>query len=68
MLKFQGALGYLGFSRESDKKEGDSGNSSLSASSGDEDENSKNVYTTTGIIIPRGYTISEIQVTGYTMK
>ena len=68
VLKFQGALGYLGFGRENDKKEGDSGNSSISESSEDDDDAAKNVYTTTGIIIPRGQAISENKVIRYTEK
>ncbi len=60
VLKFQGALGYLGFARKGEGREGDSGNSSLSDSSEDDHEAAKNVYTTTGIIIPRGQAISEI--------
>ncbi len=68
MLRFQGALGLLGFARDTDKTEGDSGNSSRSNSIDDDDVNPKTVYTTTGILIPESQPINEIQVQRFTKK
>jgi hypothetical protein len=68
VLKFQGALGLLGFARETDRAEGDSGNSSRSSSIDDDEAASKTVYTSTGVLIPKMQPISEIQVSRYSTK
>jgi hypothetical protein len=68
VLKFQGALGYLGFSKKDEEKEEDSGNSSHSNSSDDPDEDRKNTYTTTAMLSPKNQAISEIYVSRLNSK
>jgi hypothetical protein len=65
VLKFQGALGFLGFGSKEGGKDGDSGNSSATGFSDDDGEEGKNIYLFTGVLAPRGQPVSEIHVTRY---
>ena len=48
VLKFQGALGLLGFGSKEESKDGDSGNSSATGFSDDNSEEGKGIYLSTG--------------------
>jgi hypothetical protein len=68
VLKFKGALGYLGYRPEAGNQERDSGNSSSSQSSDDEESGLKQFYTSTGVLIPQSQAVSEIKVTRLSIK
>ena len=65
VLKFQGALGLLGFGSKEGGKEGDSGDSSATGFSDDDGEEGKDIYLSTGVLAPRGQPVSEIHVASY---
>jgi hypothetical protein len=65
VLKFQGALGLLGFGSKEGGKDGDSGNSSATGFSDDDGEEGKDIYMSTGVLIPQGQRVSEIYVARY---
>ena len=65
VLKFQGALGLLGFGSKEGGKDGDSGDSSATGFSDDDDEQEKDIYLSTGVLAPRGQPVSEIHVARY---
>ena len=65
VLKFQGALGLLGFGSKEGGKDGDSGNSSAAGFSDDDGEEGKDISLSTGVLAPRGQPVSEIHVTRY---
>ena len=65
VLKFQGALGLLGFGSKEGGKDGDSGNSSATGFSDDDEEEEKDIYLSTGVLAPRGQPVSEIHVARY---
>ena len=67
VLKFQGALGLLGFGAKEEDKDGDSGNSSVTGFSVDDNDEEKDIYLSTGVLAPRGQPISEIHVTRYSI-
>jgi len=67
-LKFQGALGLLGFGSKGALDDGDSGNSTPTGSSDEESSDHKSTYLTTGVLIPRGQQISEINITRHSMS
>ncbi len=68
VLRFKGALGYLGL-RTEEEREGSSNSNSSSAQSSEDDESpSKQFYTSTGVLTPEGQAISEITATRLTMK
>jgi len=50
VLKFQGALGLLGFGSKEGGKDGDSGDSSATGFSDDDDEEEKDIYLSTGVL------------------
>ena len=52
VLKFQGALGLLGFGPKGHSEDGDSGNSTPTGYSDDENIDNKDTYLTTGVLIP----------------
>jgi hypothetical protein len=62
VLKFQGALGLLGFGSKEEGKDGDSGNSSATGFMDDDGEEGKDIYLSTGVLAPRGKSFSEIHV------
>ena len=64
VLKFQGALGLLGFGSKEGGKDGDSGDSSATGFS-DDGEEGKDIYLSTGVLAPRGQPVSEIHVVRY---
>ena len=68
VLTFQGALGFLGYNNKSNDRDGDSGNSSSSGSPDDNQRGSKENYTSTGVLIPRGQPINEITVSRYSLN
>jgi hypothetical protein len=68
VLKFKGALGYLGYRPEPENQDRDSGNSSSSQTSDDEESDLKQFYTSTGVLIPQSQAVSEIKVTRFSMK
>ena len=61
VLKFQGALGLLGFGHKDDQEDGDSGNSTPTWFS-DENDGNSDTYLTTGVLAPHGQPVSEIKV------
>ena len=63
VLKFQGALGLLSFGSKGDDDDGDSGNSFTQASWEDENDDDKESYLSTGVMIPTHQPVSEIVVT-----
>ena len=67
VLKFQGALGLLGFGSKEGGKDGDSGNSSATGFSDDDNDEEKDIYLSTGVLAPRGQPISEIHVARYSI-
>jgi hypothetical protein len=68
VLKFKGALGYLGLTTEQGHQESGSDNTSSLESSDDNEGYSKQFYTSTGVITPQGQAINEISATRLTMK
>ena len=52
VLKFQGALGLLGFGHKDDQENGDSGNSTPTRFSDDENEENSDTYVTTRVLAP----------------
>ena len=62
VLKFQGALGLLGFGHKDDQEDGDSGNSTPTGFSDDENDGNSDTYLTTGVLAPHGQPVSEIKV------
>jgi hypothetical protein len=68
VLKFKGALGFFSQSSKDREKNGDSGNSSDSDSSDDAQSETKQYYTSTGLLIPHRQAISEITTSRQTMK
>ena len=63
VLKFQGALGLLGFGSKEGGKDGDSGDSSATGFSDDDDEEEgKGIYLSTGVLLPHGNLGSEIHM------
>jgi hypothetical protein len=68
VLKFKGALGYLGLTTEEGHQESSSDNSSSPQSSDDDECPSKQFYTSTGVLTPQGQAISEITATRFSMK
>ena len=65
LLKFQGALGLLGFSSKEEGKDGDSGNSPAAGFSDENGEEAKDIYLSTGVLVPHGLPVSEIHVARY---
>ena len=63
VLKFQGALGLLGFGAKVDDDDDDSGNNFTQASWEDENDDDKDFYLSTGVLIPTHQPLSEIVVT-----
>ncbi len=63
MLKLQGALGLLGFGHKDDQEDGDSGNSTPTGFSDEENGSNSNAYLTTEVLAPHGKPVSEIKVT-----
>ena len=63
VLKFQGALGLLGFGSKGDDEDGDSGNSATQGSWEDDNNDDKDSYLSTGVLIPTHQPVSEIIVT-----
>jgi hypothetical protein len=53
VLTFKGALGFLGYRDKAKEPSSDSGNSSSSQSSDEEHKDTKNFYTTSGVLVPR---------------
>ncbi len=68
VLRFKGALGYLGLRSEEGDQESSSNNSSSSQSSDEDEGSSKQFYTSSGVLSPHSQTISEITVTRFPMK
>ena len=68
VLTFQNALGFLGYDKKRNDRDGDSGNSSSSDSSDENQAGSKENYTSTGVLIPRGQPINEIVVSRHSMN
>ena len=62
VLKFQGALGLLGFGSKEGGKDGDSGDSSATGFSDDDGEEGKDIYFSTDVLIPQSQRVSEIHV------
>ena len=62
VLKFQGALGLLGFGS---KEGGKDGESSTTGFSDDDGEEEKDIYLSTGVLTPRGQLVSEIHMARY---
>jgi hypothetical protein len=68
VLRFKGALGYLGL-RSDDGLQGSSSSNSSSSQTSDDDEScSKEFYTSSGVLTPKSQAISEIMVTRLTIK
>jgi hypothetical protein len=65
VLKFQGALGLLGFGPKDE--DGDSGNSATQGSWDDDENDEKSIYLSTGVLRPTGQAVSEIKVTSYSI-
>ena len=65
VLKFQGALGLLGFGSKEGGKDGDSGKSLAAYFSDDDGEEGKDIYLSNGVLIPQGQRVSEIHVARY---
>ena len=63
VLKFQGALGLLGFGSKEGGKDGDSGNSSATGFSNDYYE--QDIYLSTGVLSAWGHPLSNIHVARY---
>ena len=64
VLKFQGALGLLGFGFKGDDEDSDSGNSATQGSWEDDNNDDKeDSYLSTGVLIPTHQPVSEIIVT-----
>ena len=63
MLKIQGALGLQSFSSKGDNEDGDSGNSATQGSWEDDNDEDKDSYLSTGLLIPTHQPFSEIIVT-----
>ena len=61
-LSFKGALGFMTSSSKRDEEDWDSGASSRSDSSGDDKDETKDHYTSTGILVPAGQTINQMTV------
>jgi hypothetical protein len=57
-LSFKGALGFMNSSSKRDEDDRNSGESSRSDSSGDDKDEIKDTYTSTGILTPAGQTIN----------
>jgi hypothetical protein len=57
-LSFKGALGFMTSSAKRDEEDRDSGDSSRSDSAGDDKDEVKDHYTSTGILAPAGQTIN----------
>ncbi len=68
VLRFKGALGYLGLTTEEGQQESSSDNSSSPQSSEDDEGGSKQFYTSTGVLTPQRQAISEITATRFPMK
>jgi hypothetical protein len=68
VLRFKGALGYLGLRSEDGDQESSSNNSSSPQSSDDDESSSKQFYTSSGVLTPQSQSINEIKVTRSTMK
>ena len=62
VLKFQGALGLLGFGAKGDDEDGDSGNSTTQGSWEDDNDDDKDSYLSTGVLITTHQPVSEIIV------
>ncbi len=62
VLKFQGALGLLGFGAKGNDEDGDSGNSFTQASWEEENDDDKDSYLSTCVLIPTHQRVSEIFV------
>ena len=62
VLKIQGAPGLLGFGHKDDQEDGDSGNSTPTGFSDDENDVTSDTYLTTGVLAPHGQPVSEIKV------
>ena len=67
-MKFQGALGLLGFGSKGALDDGDIGNSTPSGPVDEESSDHKSTYLTTGVLIPRGQQMSEINITRHSMS
>jgi hypothetical protein len=65
VLKFQGALGLLGFGPKGEEEDGDSGNSATQGSWDNDENDEKRIYLSTGVLRPTGQAISEIKVTNH---
>ncbi len=52
----------LGFGHKEDQEDGDSGNSTLTGFSDDENDGNSDTYLTTGVLAPRGQPVSVIKV------
>ena len=63
LLKFYGALGLLGFGSKGDDEDSDSGNSATQGSWEDDNDDEKDSYLSTGVLIPTHQPISEIIIT-----
>jgi hypothetical protein len=68
VLRFKGALGYLGLRTEEGHEDSSSDNSSSPRSSDDDESSSKQFYTSTGVLTPKAQAISELTATRFTMK
>ena len=62
VLKFQGALGLLRFGHKDDQEDGDSGNSTPTGFSDDENNGNSDTYLNTGVLAPHRQPVSEIKV------
>ena len=67
VLKFQGALGLLGFGPKDEEEDGDSGNSATQGSWDDDENDEKSIYLSTGVLRPTGQAVSEIKVTSHSI-
>ena len=68
VLRFKGALGYLGLRSEEAHQESSSSNSSSPQTSDEDESASKQFYTSSGVLTPQSQAMSEITVTRFTMK
>ena len=66
VLKFQGALGLLGFRPKGEEEDGDSGNSATQGSWDDDENDEKSIYLSTGVLRPTGQAVSGIKITSHT--
>ena len=66
VLKFQGAIGLLGYGPKDEEEDWESGNSATQGSWDDDENDEKSIYLSTGVLRPTGQAVSEIKITSHT--